>query len=132
MAARAILNKDSPKPIKTVRHKTWPHYTVADCQGSYRLPSTAELLLEHGLLLIALDTIKIIITKQFFVKKVPATLAILEFLSTAEGLVIFILRSPHTKGVFVVLHSRDKDEHLNKLCTACTLQTSHCTLLHTE
>ena len=62
---------------------------------------TAELLLEDWLLLRAH-------LSYFFPKKVPAILAMLEFLSMAKGFVIFFYNHPMCKvaqGVYVVLYS---------------------------
>ena len=56
--------------------------------------------------------------KPFIFKKVPAILAILEFLSTAEGLVVSFYDHRMNKaaqGVFFGLHSGDKYAHLMKL-----------------
>ena len=58
---------------------------------------TAELFLGYGLLLLLLLLLKLSRQPISF-KKVSAILVMLEFLSTAEGLVNFVLRSPHVQG----------------------------------
>ena len=79
---------------------------------------TAEFLLEDVFITKGIWSIPNYRDKSLIFKKIPAILAILEFLSTAEGLVFSFCAQRIRKvvqGVFVVLHSGDKDEHSIKL-----------------